>query len=175
MLKGLILAAVTFVVFFAVHVALYRIRVPQKRFITNARMAVVLGLGMIAVHRLTPLDLGFLPSLYTAAGWAVDLLNGLIVYAFLFVGYSMFYFLVDRGFSGRIMIEIETSPQRCLRPPEITARYPLEMVLRRRLGEMVSIGRIVERDGRYCNTDKGRSAAAMFAFVKRFLQLGEGG
>jgi hypothetical protein len=87
----------------------------------------------------------------------------------------MFYFLVDRGFSGRMMIEIESSPQRRLRPAEIAARYSLAMVLRRRLNEMLEIGRITEVNGRYQNTAKGRSAAAMFANVKRFLQLGEGG
>jgi hypothetical protein len=175
MLKGMVLAVVTFALFFTVHVVLFRIRVPQKRFITNARIASALGLGMIMVHRATPPDLGILPSVYTAAGWAIDLLNGLIVYMFLFIGYSMFYFLVDRGFSGRIMIEIEHSPQRRLRPPEIMARYPLETILQRRLNEMISIGRIEERQGRYRNTAKGRSAAAAFGFVKRFLQLGEGG
>jgi hypothetical protein len=40
---------------------------------------------------------------------------------------------------------------------------------------MLEIGRITELNGRYQNTAKGRSAAAMFSFVKRFLQLGEGG
>lgn len=175
MLKGLVLAFAGFVLFLAFHVLLFRVRVPERRFKAMVRITFVLGAALVVLHRITPSDLGFLPPAYTTAGWAVDLLNSLLVYGFLFVGYCMFYFLIDRGFSGRIMIEIESSPERRLRPAEIAARYSIEMVLQRRLNEMLAIGRIAETGGRYRNTDKGRSAAVMFAFVKRFLQLGEGG
>ncbi len=175
MLKGLILALCGFVLFLVVHVLVFRVYAPRLRFMAMFRIAVVTSLMLVVLHRSTPPDLGFLPSQYTGAGWAVDLLNGLLVFTFLFVGYCMFYFLVDRGFSGRMMIEIETSPDRQLRAGDVAARYSIEMVLQRRLGEMLEIGRIVERDGRYVNTPKGNAAAAMFAFVKKFLQLGEGG
>lgn len=175
MLKGLVLALAGFFLFLVLHVLLFRLRVPQRRFMALVRLALLLGLGLAIVHRTTPQDLGILPHAYTVAGWAIDLLNGLLVYGFLFIGYCMFYFLVDRGFSGRIMIEIESSPNRRLRQQDIAARYSIEMVLQRRLNEMLEIGRIMEKDGRYCNTDKGRSATAMFSFAKRFLQLGEGG
>jgi hypothetical protein len=175
MLKGLVLAACGFAIFLLLHVMVFRIRVPQARFITMVRLATVVGLGLILTYWLTPRDLGWLPAWLTGAGWAVDLVNGLMVYAFLFIGYSMLYFLVDRGFSGRIMIEISRSPGERLRPHEIAARYSLEQVLKRRLGEMVSIGRVTLKDGRYRNTGKGRVAVKLFAFSKRFLQLGEGG
>jgi len=175
MLKGLVLAIGFFVLFLVIHVFLFRLRVPERRFRAMVRIAFALGLVLVAAHRATSSEMGVLPPAYTTAGWAVDLLNSLLVYTFLFVGYSMFYFLVDRGFSGRIMIEIENSPLRRLRSTEIAARYSLEMVLRRRLSEMLEIGRITETGGCYRNTEKGQSAATMFAFVKRFLQLGEGG
>lgn len=175
MLKGLVLAFAGFTVFLLLHVLLFRLRVPARRFMVMVRLVFALGVLLAILHCLTPPDLGFLPPVYTSAGWAIDLLNGLLVYGFLFIGYCMFYFLVDRGFSGRMMIEIESSPQRRLRPAEIAARYSLAMVLRRRLNEMLEIGRITEENGRYQNTAKGRAAAAMFAYVKRFLQLGEGG
>jgi hypothetical protein len=174
-LKGLVLAAAGFGLFLLAHIAIFRLITLERRFKAMVRIMLTVTLGLLIAHRTTGPDLGFLPLEYTRAGWAVDLLNGLLVYGFLFIGYSMFYFLVDRGFSGRIMIEIESSPDRCLRQQDIATRYSLEMVLRRRLTEMLEIGRVVHRDGRYCNTAKGRSAAAMFAFVKRFLQLGEGG
>lgn len=175
MLKGLVLALAGFLLFLVVHVVLFRIQVPRLRFKAMIRIALVIGLGLLAVHGATPADLGFLSVHYTRAGWAVDLLSTLLVFTFLFLGYCMFYFLVDRGFSGRMMIEIENSPGRRLRAEDIAARYSLEMVLRRRLGEMLEIGRVVERDSRYVNTDKGKAAASLFRFVKRFLQLGEGG
>lgn len=175
MLKGLVLAVCGFVLFLAVHVLVFRMQVPRLRFMAMVRIAVVTGFALLVLHRSTSPDLGFLPSQYTEAGWAVDLLNAVMVFTFLFIGYCLFYFLVDRGFSGRMMIEIDTSPDHRLRAEDIAARYSIEMVLRRRLGEMLEIGRIVERDGRYVNTPKGNAAAAMFAFVKKFLQLGEGG
>lgn len=175
MLKGLILAFWGFAVFLLIHVLLFRLRVPTRRFMAMVRLVFGLGVVLVILHRLTPPDLGFLPPVHASAGWAIDLLNSLLVYGFLFIGYCMFYFLVDRGFSGRMMIEIESSLQRRLQPAEIAARYSLEMVLQRRLNEMIEIGRITEVNGRYQNTAKGRSAAEMFSFVKRFLQLGEGG
>lgn len=175
MLKGLVLAMGGFLLFLVAHALLFRLAMPRLRFKAMVRIALVTGILLLALYPLTPPDLGFLPSRYTGAGWAVDLLNSLLVFTFLFVGYCMFYFLVDRGFSGRMMIEIEASPERRLRAQDIAARYSLEMVLLRRLGEMVEIGRVIERDGRYVNTAKGRAAAGLFARVKRFLQLGEGG
>lgn len=175
MLKGLFLASGGFLIFLVAHAGLFRWSMPERRFVAMVRLAAAIGAGMIAFHRMTPSDLGFLPASFTGAGWGVDLLNGTLAYGFLFIGYCMFYFLVDRGFSGRIMIEIEEMPERRLRRQDIAARYSMETVLRRRLGEMLEIGRIVVKEGRFCNTAKGQSAAAMFVFVKRFLQLGEGG
>ncbi len=175
MLKGLVLAVAGFLLFLLAHVVLFRLYVPTRRFMALVRLAVLIGLGIIFVHRATGPRMGFLPPMPTAAGWAVDLLNGLLVYAFLFIGYCMFYFLVDRGFSGRILIEIETAPDRRQRQADIAARYSMELVMRRRLSDMLDIGQIVEVDGRWCTTAKGRRAARVFAFVKRFLQLGQGG
>ncbi len=175
MLKGLALALFAFILFLIVHVLVFRAFRPTRRFDTMVRIMGVLGVLTICLHRMTPATMGFLPEAYVRAGWAVDLLNGLLVYGFLFIGYCMFYFLIDRGFSGRIMIEIESSPERRLRQADIAARYSLEMVLHRRLTEMVEIGRVTLENGRYLNTGKGRAAAALFRFSKWFLQLGEGG
>lgn len=175
MLKGLVLAGIGFVVFLVAKAVLFRRRVPEKRFMAMVRLVRWTGVLLVCAYVITPRDLGFLPEGMTQAGWGVDLMNGLLVLTFLFIGYSMFYFLVDRGFSVRILIEIENSPERRLRQEQIAERYPMEMVLRRRLNEMVDIGSVRLYQGRYVNTPKGNRSAAGFAFVKRFLQLGEGG
>lgn len=176
MLKGLVLAGGGFLLFLVLHVCWFRLRVPEHRFLAFARLCGAVGAGLALVHLATPPDLGVLPRAWTQAGWAVDLLNGALVYGFLFIGYSMFYFLMDRGFSGRIMIEIDSAPGRRLRPADVAARYSMRMVLQRRLSEMIELNRsIVEKDGRYCNTPKGCATAALFGFLKRFFQLGEGG
>jgi hypothetical protein len=176
MLKGLVLAFGGFLIFLCLHVALFRWLQPEPRFPLLLRLWAVLGAGLLAVHPMTPPTLGVLPPSQTTAGWAVDLLNCVFIYGFLFFGYSMFYFLMDRGFSGRILIEIDRAPGRRLRPADVAARYSMEMVLRRRLDEMVTLSRsVVLEEGRYRNAPKGRRAAALFAFLKRFWRLGEGG
>ncbi len=93
MLKDLALAFAGFVVFLLVHALLFRLRVPAQRFMAMVWLVVALDvLLMIIIHRLALPDLGFLPPVYMSAGWAIDLLNGLLVCGFLFIGYCMFYF-----------------------------------------------------------------------------------
>lgn len=175
MLKGVVLAVIAILLFLVVHVTIFRISVPRLRFIALTRLACVIGLLYVLAYLLTPPTLGFLPKDLVGGGWAIDFVNGMFIYVFLFIGYSMSYFLVDRGFSARIMVEIEQSPERRLVPDEIARRYSIAMVLDRRLNEMLEIGQIHVRDGRYRNTEKGHRAASVFRFAKRFLQLGEGG
>lgn len=139
------------------------------------RIYACVGVLFAAAYLVTPQDLGFIPQNLKASGWAIGILNGLLLHTFLFMAYSMFYFLVDRGFSGRIMIEIERSPSQSLTRDEIPKLYSLEMVLTRRLGEMLDIGRIVKVQERYYNTVAGSRAARVFLFVKEFLRIGPGG
>jgi len=175
MLKGVVLASTGFMLFLIVHVIWFRFYVPRQRFTSLVRLALTVGMVVVIMYATTAPNLGVLPALYTRAGRGADLLNMLIVYVLLFSGYCHVYFLVDRGFSGRILIEINSAPGRRLRLQDVAGRYSMEMVLRRRLNEIQEIGRIVERDGRFINTRKGRTAAAVFGFIRRFLQLGEGG
>lgn len=176
MLKGLILASIGFLLFLVIHVLWFRVRVPRQRFATLVRLALTGGILVGIMYVTTARDLGFLPARYTQAGWAVDLLDGLVIYVFLFFGYCLFYFLGDRGFSNRILIEINNASRaRGLRQQDIAERYSMEMVLQRRLDEIQEIGRIVERDGRFINTAKGRTAARVFACMRWVWQLGEGG
>lgn len=175
MLKPILLGLCSFALFFVLHVLYFRRFRPTARFFVMARIYACIGLLLPAVYLLTPAHLWLLPRDLEPAGWAVGILNALLLYTFLFMAYSMFYFLVDRGFSGRIMIEIERSPSRWLTRDEIPKLYSLEMVLARRLGEMVDIGRVVKVEERYCNTPRGSRAARVFEFVKKFLRLGPGG
>jgi hypothetical protein len=175
MLKGWVLAFAGFLLFLVLHVVLFRIRVPKRRFIAMVKLEAVVVIGLIGVYLLTSPTLGFLPEALTGAGRVVDLSNMLLVSGFLFTGYCMFYALVDRGFSGRIMIEVSTAPGGRLRATDIASRYSLEQVLMRRLTETMEIGRIELSGGRYRVTAKGRRMAALFFKSKRFLRLGDGG
>lgn len=175
MLKGIVLGMITFCVFFVSHVAIFRLRAPGRRFDAMVRVHWILVPGLCVAYVVTPPDLGLLPANLTGAGWALDLVNGIIVYDFLFVGYSMFYFLVDRGFSARILIEIERAPNGALTREQIEAAYAPEQIVGRRLGDLRDMSSVVEEGGRFRITPSGLRQARLFSFVKGFFNLGPGG
>ena len=175
MLKGIVLAVGAFALFLPLHVVVLRVVRPPARFQSMMALHGVLAAILLAVYALTPADLVPLPYGWGAGGAVVGALNAMAVHWFLFMGYAMFYFLVDRGFSLRIMIEVDRAPGGALSRDGIAAVYPPEGVVRRRLEEMVEIGRLVRRGDAYRQTSRGRFDARMFAWIKSFLQFGPGG
>lgn len=175
MLKGVVLAVGAFALFLPLHVLILRIVRPHARFQSMMALHGVLAAALLAVYASTPADLVPLPYGWGAGGAVVGALNALAVHWFLFMGYSMFYFLVDRGFSLRIMIEVDGAPGGALSQAEIAGVYPPAGVVRRRLDEMVEIGRLVRSGDAYRLTPRGRFDARMFARLKAFLQFGPGG
>jgi hypothetical protein len=174
-LKGIVLGLITFCVFLATHVAIFRLRPPDRRFDAMVRLHWLLVPVLGAAYVVTPTDLGALPAGLTGAGWVLDLVNGIIVYDFLFVGYSMFYFLVDRGFSARILIEIARAPGGALTQEQVEAVYSPEQIVRRRLGDLRDMGSVREEGDRFRVVPSGLRQARLFSFVKEFFNLGPGG
>ncbi|MBI1957814.1 MAG: hypothetical protein HYU42_13600 [Candidatus Rokubacteria bacterium] len=175
MLKGILLACGAFGAFLPLHLAIFHLRAPHRRFGSMVRLHASLALGLIVAYAVTPPDVWVIPAGWAGAGWLIDLANGLLVHSLLFAGYSMFYFLVDRGFSARILIEIERAPGQALTPEEVAAIYSLDRVVARRLDEMVDIGSVIKEGDRYRMTARGRREAQPFAFLKSFFRLGPGG
>lgn len=175
MLKGILLALATFGLFLVAHVAVFRLRAPIRRFDAMVRVHWLLMPVLCAAYAVTPPDLGVIPAGRARAGWLLDLVNGVIVYDFLFVGYSMFYFLVDRGFSARILIEIERAPDAALTQEGVSAVYSPEQIVGRRLGELLDMGSAVKEGERFRITPRGLRQARLFSFVKAFFNLGPGG
>jgi hypothetical protein len=174
-LKGIVLGLITFCAFLTIHVALFRLRPPVRRFDAMVRLHWLLVPVLAVAYALTSPDLGALPARLTAAGWVLDLINGIIVYDFLFVGYSMFYFLVDRGFSARILIEIARAPGGALTQEKLEAVYSPEQIVRRRLGDLRDMGSVREEGDRFRIVPSGLRQARLFSFVKAFFNLGPGG
>jgi len=174
-LKGILLACGAFGAFLPLHLAIFHLRAPHRRFGSMVRLHASLALGLIVAYAVTPPDVWVIPAGWAGAGWLIDLANGLLVHSLLFVGYSMFYFLVDRGFSARILIEIERAPGQALTPEDVAAIYSLDRVVARRLDEMVDIGSVIKEGDRYRMTARGRRQAQRFAFLKSFFRLGPGG
>ncbi len=175
MLKGMLLALAAFCAFLPLHVVLFRRRAPVRRFDAMLRLHWGLAALVVAAYAATPADLWVLPAGWRRAGWLIDLANGLLVHWFLFMGYSMFYFLVDRGFSARILIEIDRAPGQALTQEGVARVYSLDQVVGRRLGEMLDMGSVVQAEDRYVITPRGRRQARLFAFMKTFFNMGPGG
>lgn len=175
MLKGIILGLISFVVFLVVHVAVFRLRAPARRFDAMVRVHWLLVPVLAAAYLLTPEDLGVLPAGTIGAGWVLDLVNGVIVYGFLFVGYSMFYFLVDRGFSVRLLIEIERAPGAALTQEQVEAVYAPEQIVGRRLGDLLDMKSVTKVGERFRIAPPGSRQARLFSFMKSFFNLGPGG
>ncbi len=175
MLKGILLAFGCFCVFLVVHVVVFRIRMPERRFAAMGRLHFAFAPVLVTAYVTTPPDLWLIPAALLRAGWVIDLANGLLIHTFLFIGYSMFYFLVDRGFSARILIEIERAPGQTLTQEGVAAVYSLDEVVGRRLREMADIGRVVKNGDYFQVTRRGCLEGKLFAFLKSFFQLGPGG
>lgn len=175
MLKGILLACGAFGAFLPLHLAIFRLLAPPRRFGSMVRLHALLALGLPAAYAATPPDVWVIPAGWAGAGGLIDLANGLLVQGLLFVGYSMFYFLVDRGFSARILIEIEVAPGRALTTEEVARVYQLERVVARRLDEMLDMGSVTKEGDRYRITPRGCRQARLFAFLKSYFRLGAGG
>jgi|GEM_PF-3170951 len=101
----------------------------------------------------------------------VNVLNGLLLDVLLLMGYTYFFFLIERGLSLRVMIEIGRSPQAKLTIPEIQQVYPYDYILEKRLGQMFKMGYAVEENGVIRNTEKGHKLAAANRCVRKILRL----
>ena len=174
MLKGVLLACAGFGVYLALIVILFRAVRPEWRFRLMSRLHLAMDGALVAAYLVTPPDLWIIPASLPRAGWLIDLVNALVIHTFLYMGWSMLYFLLDRGFSARILVEIYSAPV-ALSEAEVAAVYAPDAVVNRRLSEMVEIGRLVRRGERFQATPRARFEGRMFAFLKGFFHLGPGG
>ncbi|MEI6083869.1 MAG: hypothetical protein WCS70_06165 [Verrucomicrobiota bacterium] len=103
----------------------------------------------------------------------VNLLNGLLLQVFLLIGYTAFFFLVERGLSLRVLIEISRTPDGRMTLEEIKHAYPYDYILEKRIGQMVRMGYWVEQDGYFRSTEKGRRFTALHRQVWKILRIGK--
>ena len=105
----------------------------------------------------------------------LNFITGYMLYLFLFFGYCQFYFFIARTITGRMMIELEMSPEKKLSYEEMKRIYPPNDVFKRRLQDMLDSECILLENGRYRNTKKGHYIAVISGFLKNFLRLDPGG
>jgi len=103
----------------------------------------------------------------------VNFLNGLLIEVFLLIGYTAFFFLIERGLSLRVLIEISRAPQQRMTIDDIKRVYPYDYILEKRLAQMLTMGYSVKRGDYFYSTDKGRRFAAAHKFVWKTLCIGK--
>ena len=101
----------------------------------------------------------------------VDFINGLFLNVLLLFGYTYFFFLLERGLSLRIMIEIGRSPQGRMTIPDIQRVYPYDYIVDKRLGQMVKMGYATIEGDVISGTEKGTKLAAANKLVRKILRV----
>ncbi|HOV74229.1 MAG TPA: hypothetical protein PK967_09695 [Candidatus Hydrogenedentes bacterium] len=147
-------------VFLLVHLIVWRLLPPSGKNVATLAMAACAGYGVAA----------FGAGLHDVS-WGSHAPVSAPVFLFLAVLYFHFYFGVDRSVSVRTLGALARSPKHCLTLAELENVYPKEEMIHRRLGIMVEYGWIVETDGRFDCSGKGRLLARIARIGRRIYGL----
>jgi hypothetical protein len=176
MIEAVILSSIAFALFLIVHFLWFHYKKPKNGWQVVTRIALFFLIVYIISAWLIPYPNWFSILDQTGATSKIfAIINGVIIYIFLFFSYAQFYFLIDRSVSARIMIELLQSPTGSLRVEDIHNLYDPKGMQKRRITDMLYGGYIIEKDNTYHMTARGKRNAAVFMFFKKFLHLYPGG
>jgi hypothetical protein len=175
-MKGLLLATGTALAYLALITLVFRCWRIERRAAAMTRLFLVSLPCFLAVYHFTPVDLGFLPaSVVEPAAW-VDLGFGLLLWTAAFLGGILqLYNLADRGFSLRIVMDIQSSQDRALSLDEVLSGYSagrgIGWMYQKRLDDLVKHQLARVENGWISNRSKGHRLARVFGWLRRFLQM----
>lgn len=176
-MKGLLLAAAGSLTCVLAVTLLFRAVTVSRR--AGAMLYVFLATVplYIAAYSMTPADLGWLPDWLVEQRAFVCGAFGLFVHAALFFGgWLQVYNLAERGFSLRILIDIDESPGGALSADDEEARYGggrgVRWMFDKRVEGLVSAGLVTQRADRLVATGKGARVARLFGSLRAFLRIG---
>lgn len=171
MLKGILLAWTLVWIWAALQGVVFQLRAPEKAFASMVRCFAPMPVAYVALHRLTPADLGILPERAMGGAGALSLLNGLALLILLFLTGVLFYYHADRSITVRLLIEMARSPQQCMTLDQMQAVCGVEVLMHDRLRTMAMNGFLEERDGRYHLAPKGRLGGLAGMLARRVLAM----
>jgi hypothetical protein len=131
---------------------------------------------LVAVHLLTPPDLGFLPAeLVMPIAW-VDIAFAVFLYGVgFFGGILQLYNLADRGFSLRILIDILESPLQVMSLDDVMQGYSagrgIAWMYAKRLEDMQGAGLAKVEGESLILTPKGQRVAKLFAWLQELARV----
>jgi hypothetical protein len=179
-LKAILLTTVASILYTGLITVVFRAWSIRARAATMTRVFLLTLPVLASAYWLTPADLAVLPQ-----GWGDDpvwlgLAFTLILYsAAFFGGILQLYNLADRGFSLRMLIDIDEAPTGALSLQEVIVRYSrgkgIHWMYQRRLDGLCEQG-LVELDGQAIrNTPKGQRTAEFFDRLQRFCRIDAAG
>lgn len=134
-----------------------------------------LPLGL-AIHSLTPGDLGFLPARWCETDTILDLAFFVFLYTATFFGFILqLYNLADRGFSLRIVMDIDRSPNGCMTVDDVMNEYSegkgIVWMYQKRIEDLTRLKFVELTTTDVRATVAGRRVAGRFAWLRRFLRV----
>lgn len=174
-MRGLLAGLMAFGAYFFVQAAVFHLVKISRRAVALVGLwgACLPVYGL--VYAALPDDREVWPAALAAPSDVVTLLCGGLLYFFLFMGYAQFFYMAESSVGIRTMVELAAQGERGLSLEELTKRYRYEWMLDRRLDRLIHAGYLVEEDGWYRTTARGRLSAAVLAWSKSLLRLGPGG
>lgn len=174
-MQGLLAGLLTFTVYFATQAAAFHWIKVTRRAVALVGFWLLCLPAYFLLFRWISEDAAIWPPPLAAPSDAVTLLSGILLYFFLFIGYGQFFYMAESSVGVRTMIELNAEPGNGLTLNDLTRHYRYDWMLARRLKRLVHAGYLVEYEGWYRTTPRGRIVAAIFSWCKRLLRLGPGG
>jgi hypothetical protein len=131
---------------------------------------------LLAIHLLTPPDLGFLSAEFVMPIAWIDVAFSVFLFGVgFFGGILQLYNLADRGFSLRILIDILEAPLGAMSLDDVMHNYSagrgIEWMYAKRLNDMLS-GGLARVEGEFLVlTPKGRRIAKLFTWLQEFARV----
>jgi Mn2+/Fe2+ NRAMP family transporter len=171
MVKPILVAVLSFIVFMILHVVRFHFFHPKEkaRSVLNTYYLsmVIFTLIYVALPKVEEMKLALIPD--ELWGFAY----GLIILGALFLGYLLFYFTADRSITFRMLMLIEESEKKALTENEMIELYQPNQIITRRFKDMVYGGYMHEDGIFFKQTQKGRSAERIYRFFIDTLRLGK--
>jgi hypothetical protein len=177
-MKGIVLAAMALVALVIGSAAALRLYGGNKEF------KVLLGafVGAVALYagafRLSPADLGFIPSAWCETAPAVDFGNGLLFMMLIFHGYWCFAYFSCLSPSMSVMVALRRRRGEGLTRSDALAIHggdePVNLIFLRRLPKLLEGGYVREEAGAYRLLARGGRVAAFGSFLKRLINANVG-
>jgi hypothetical protein len=180
-MKGLLVSLVTLILYAASTMVVARLWHPRRNIYLFVSVGLAWIVGYAILYFATPANLYFLPKGWMCSNIWLDFFYGLIVFLLNCHTFVDCAVTACAGFSISLVVVILKAAGQTATTDELVAKYQLDGETDRIYGWRVPhLERrgYIRRDpktGRYLLTPKGHIIAATTFFLKRILNLGEGG